>query len=111
MTGHYEQSIVENCEIIYLVDREREYYLQLSIQEVKKPFPGAPIEGTKFPVPQGAEILTAIAQALQQGGYIPKSAVDAELVATKYHLEDMRHLVHTVMKEDTTYTMSIGDKP
>ena len=42
---------------------------------------------------EGLLILKALAEALQQGGYIPKSAVDSELKASKYHLEDMRKLV------------------
>ena len=42
-------------------------------------------------LPDGA--YWAMAEALQMGGYIPKAAVDAEIKATKYHLEDMRKLV------------------
>ncbi len=41
---------------------------------------------------EGESLIRGIAEALTEGGFMPKSATDAELKATKYHLEDMRKL-------------------
>lgn len=43
--------------------------------------------------PLGDDLLRALGEALVMGGFLPQSAVDTELKATKYHLEDMRKLV------------------
>jgi len=53
---------------------------------------GKEITVTKIPKYLAIPMFNALAKALQQDGYLPQSAVDAELKATKHHLEDMQKL-------------------
>lgn len=45
------------------------------------------------------EFLQKFGQALQEAGFMPDNATQAELKATKFHLEDMRKLTHCFAEE------------
>jgi hypothetical protein len=91
--GYWEKRYDKFCESIYLIDDERDtaFTIQITAHKVERGqlCPSSDFGGRDVPL----DLLRALAEALQMGGYIPKSAVDAELKATKYHLEDMRKLV------------------
>ena len=89
--GFWERRYDKNCESIYLIDREKNvcYTFELTCHKTKE---AQLYEYTRFDSDDGLGILKALSEALQMGGYIPKAANDAELKATKYHLEDMRKL-------------------
>lgn len=89
--GYWERAHNKNCETIYLIDKEKDLFYTLEITAHKRDH-GQHNGGTDFDPDDGLGILKAFAEALQMGGYIPKAANDAELKATKYHLEDMRKI-------------------
>ena len=90
--GYYQKSLEKMSESIYLVDRENNMAYTFSTT-VHKMSQGELIPCTDIAFENSGGLLRALAEALQMGGYIPNSANDAELKATKYHLEDMRSLV------------------
>lgn len=77
---------------IVLADHEREvcYTIQFTAHAWN---PGFKAQTTLLDGEEKTQIARAIGEALQQVGLLPASAVDTELKATKYHLEDMRKLV------------------
>ncbi len=87
--GFWQSRVEKQCESIYLFDKDRRMAYTLTITQHKME-PGCEIPATDLSDEDG--LMTAMAEALQAGGYIPNSAVDAELAATKRHLEDMRTL-------------------
>ena len=89
--GYWERRVDKNCESIYLIDNEKDicYTFELTAHVMKN---GELNKSTDIDRNDGLGILKALAEALQEGGYIPRSATDAELKATKCHLEDMRKL-------------------
>lgn len=89
--GYWERRVDKDCETIYLIDREQKLSYRFQITVTKTEL-GTYHEGTDFDSQDGLGIMKALAEALQMGGYIPKAATDAELSATKYHLEDLRKL-------------------
>lgn len=88
--GYWEKRLDKRCESFYLVDDDKNisYTFEMSAHHLEA---GSITPSTDIPS-DNLGILSALAEALQAGGYIPKSAIDAELKATKYHLEDMRKL-------------------
>lgn len=89
--GFWERRYDKMCESIYLIDREKKLFYTMEFK-VHKFTEGTLGDATEVDMDDSTGLLKALAEALQQGGYIPKSAVDSELKATKYHLEDMRQL-------------------
>ncbi len=90
--GFWQRRVEKQCESIYLFDRDRRMAYTFTITQHKVE-PACEIPGTDLSDEDG--LMSAMAEALQAGGYIPKSAVDAELAATKRHLEDMRMIAKT----------------
>lgn len=91
--GHYERRFDKNCQSIYLFDDNTKTAVTFEFR-AHKISDSERIPSTDISYDHDG-ILSAIAQALQQGGILPNSATDAELKATKYHLEDMRKLALT----------------
>jgi hypothetical protein len=88
--GYWEKRIEKRCESFYLIDDDKNISYTFEITAHKSE-PGTESPSTDIRS-DNLGIINAMAESLQMGGYIPKSAVDAELSATKYHLEDMRKL-------------------
>jgi len=80
--------------VIISDDDEKAYTFELVEHKLEefKPAPKIKIEKKL-----GRAFLNAMAAMLQRNGYLPQAATDAELKATKFHLEDMRNLAE-VMK-------------
>lgn len=97
--GYWERRYDKNCESIYLLDRDKRicYTLEFKAHVVAE---GEINKSTDININNDLGLLEALAQALQMGGYIPKSAVEAELGATKFHLEDMRKIVFKVLENE-----------
>lgn len=93
LIGRFEKRIDKDCHAVYLFDREKLECITMTfhVHKVEKsdlmPF-------TEFSLRDNStDVLRALAEALQLGGYIPQAANDAQLKAMKYHLEDMRNLI------------------
>lgn len=99
--GFFQKRYDKMCNSIYLTDEEKRiaYTFEMKAHALK---PNEYTPSTDIDLDDGLGILRALAQALQMGGFIPKSAVDAELKAVKNHLDDMRLLagVKTKRLED-----------
>ena len=79
------------CDCFYIFNRELNiaYTFEFTAHQVNE---GQTIPATEIILKDPDGILNAMAEAFQQAGILPQSAVDAELKATKYHLEDMRKI-------------------
>ena len=88
--GFHQYDVSSDTDAIYIVDRESEkaYTFKIESMQLSKGFaaPSSRINN------EDRHVLRALAEALQQAGILPMSASDAELKATKAHLEDMRKL-------------------
>ena len=95
VTGYFESRPDRTCNSIYLIDRGGKKAYTLQIIEHTNMEEGYSVPSTDIDFGK-EEIIVALAEALQKGGYIPQTAVDTELKATRYHLEDMRNIVFKV---------------
>lgn len=91
MICEIDYDIMERKHILVLMndDASQAYTIEFKAHRMEE---GTIIPVTKLEKNVGESFFEAMAKALQQRGQIPQSAVDAELKATKYHLEDMRLL-------------------
>lgn len=74
---------------IFVGDDERYFSIEITSHPLKE---GYELEHQTLVRPDSIDFYKGLAQALQSMGLMPESAVDSELKATKYHLEDMRKL-------------------
>lgn len=95
--GYWERRFDKRCDSIYLIDQDKNlsYTFEITVHHNE---PMEPSKSTDFDSDDGQGIMKAFAEALQMGGYIPKSADDAELKATKKHLEDMQKISFSYLK-------------
>lgn len=92
--GDIEKNIFSRSHDLVLYDEEKEVAYTFEIKEHKlDENDSCPVTKFKYGGSNHDKILHGFAEALQKIGLIPKSATDAELKATKYHLEDMRKQV------------------
>jgi hypothetical protein len=89
--GYWQKRYDKMCDSFYLIDREERvaYTFEFTVHKVK---PGIEMPSTDCDLDHGPGLMRALAEALTQAKYLPQSATDSELKATKYHLEDMRKL-------------------
>lgn len=96
--GYWDKRFDKACESIYLLDRDNNiaYSFEIIAHEIKG---DEQMPSTDINLDDPLGVLRGLAEALQMGGYIPKAATDAELKATKYHLEDFRKLAFDDLRE------------
>lgn len=92
--GFAQRRIDRNAWEIALWDKDRQTSYTIEFKSHKVDNEDIQIETTLIlDDPNQMEILKSLAEALYQIGILPGTATEAELKATKYHLEDMRKMV------------------
>ncbi len=91
MKGEYDYQIMDRAHYFLVTNDSGDTTYRFSCEAIKQN-EGEPYNAT---IVKRIDIAPwiGLAQAFQEAGLIPKSAVDAELKATKYHLEDMRKMI------------------
>lgn len=90
--GFYQKRIDRLAHEICLFDEDNKQYITLTFNAHKFE-EGQEAKTTLVSLDGYADrVLVGLAEALMLGGFLPQSSTDAELRATKYHLEDMRKL-------------------
>ena len=81
---------------LFVGNNDKYYSIEIKEHELTQ---GYCVEHQTFVNRESLDFYKGLAQALQSMGLMPESAVDSELKATKYHLEDMRSLALKISAE------------